>query len=57
MANASPIPSSSPILVVDDEQDIVLTLRDLLEADGHHINVASTGGTALECVNITRLVQ
>ena len=50
MANASPIPSSSPILVVDDEQDIVLTLRDLLEADGHHINVASTGGTALECV-------
>lgn len=50
MGNASPIPSSSPILVVDDEQDIVLTLRDLLEADGHHINVASTGGTALECV-------
>lgn len=54
MANASPIPSSSssPILVVDDEQDIVLTLRDLLEADGHHINVASTGGTALECVKL-----
>lgn len=52
MAIASPIPSSSPILVVDDEQDIVLTLRDLLEADGHHINVASTGGTALECVKL-----
>ncbi|GJL60603.1 MAG: hypothetical protein NPIRA03_34600 [Nitrospirales bacterium] len=52
MANASSIASSSPILVVDDEQDIVLTLRDLLEADGHHINVASTGGTALECIKL-----
>jgi len=46
----SPLPSPSPILVVDDEQDIVLTLRDLLEADGHRIDVALTGGTALECV-------
>src|SRR5680860_982431 len=50
MATPTPIPSSSPILVVDDEQDIVLTLRDLLEAEGHQINVASTGGTALESV-------
>ncbi|WNM61244.1 response regulator [Candidatus Nitrospira neomarina] len=54
MGHTSPIPSSSssPILVVDDEQDIVLTLRDLLEADGHNINVASTGGTALECIKL-----
>lgn len=50
MPTTSPIPSSSPILVVDDEQDIVLTLRDLLEAEGHQIAVASTGGSALECV-------
>ena len=50
MATTSPTPSPSPILVVDDEQDIVLTLRDLLEADGHQIDVASTGRTALECV-------
>ncbi len=50
MATTTPLPSSSPILIVDDEQDIVLTLRDLLEAEGHQINVASTGGTALECV-------
>ncbi len=52
MATTTPTPSSSPILVVDDEQDIVLTLRDLLQADGHHINVASTGGAALECVKL-----
>ncbi|HBP86628.1 MAG: PAS domain S-box protein [Nitrospira sp.] len=47
---SSALPSSSSILVVDDEQDIVLTLRDLLEADGHQIDVASTGGTALDSV-------
>lgn len=41
---------ASPILLVDDEPDIVLALRDLLEADGHRINVASTGITALEYV-------
>jgi len=47
-----PNPSSqtSTILLVDDEPDIVLALRDLLEADGHQIDVASTGVTALECV-------
>ncbi|PJA78102.1 MAG: Fis family transcriptional regulator, partial [Nitrospirae bacterium CG_4_9_14_3_um_filter_51_5] len=50
MLTTSALPSSSTILVVDDEPDIVLTLRDLLEADGHQIDVASTGGTALECV-------
>jgi PAS domain S-box-containing protein len=50
MTTTFPLPSSSPILVVDDEQDIVLTLRDLLEAEGHQIDVASTGGAALECV-------
>jgi len=42
--------SSSNILLVDDEPDIVLALRDLLEADGHQIEVASTGVTALEFV-------
>jgi PAS domain S-box-containing protein len=42
--------SSSNILLVDDEPDIVLALRDLLEADGHRIEVASTGVTALEIV-------
>jgi PAS domain S-box-containing protein len=41
---------SSPILLVDDEPDIVLALRDFLEADGHQIHVASTGVTALDYV-------
>lgn len=50
MPNTSSLSSSSPILLVDDEPDIVLALRDLLEADGHEIDVASTGVTALEIV-------
>jgi len=48
--NTSSLPSSSTILLVDDEPDIVLALQDLLEADGHQIDVASTGVTALESV-------
>jgi PAS domain S-box-containing protein len=50
LPNTSSLSSSSPILLVDDEPDIVLALRDLLEADGHEIDVASTGVTALEIV-------
>ncbi len=50
MPNTSSLMSSSTILLVDDEPDIVLALRDLLEAEGHQIEVASTGVTALECV-------
>jgi PAS domain S-box-containing protein len=48
--NTSSPKSSSTILLVDDEPDIVLALQDLLEADGHQIDVASTGVTALESV-------
>jgi len=48
--NSSSPKSSSTILLVDDEPDIVLALQDLLEADGHQIDVASTGVTALESV-------
>ncbi len=36
------------ILVVDDEQDMVTTLRDILEASGYHVEVASSGREALE---------
>lgn len=50
MPNTTSQTSSFPILLVDDEPDIVLALRDLLEADGHQIDVASTGFTALESV-------
>ena len=50
LPNTSSLTSSSTILLVDDEPDIVLALQDLLEADGHQIDVASTGVTALESV-------
>ena len=42
--------SSSTILLVDDEPDIVLTLQDLLEGEGYQIDVATTGTDALERV-------
>jgi PAS domain S-box-containing protein len=50
VANTSSLTSSSTILLVDDDPDIVMALRDLLEAEGHQIDVASTGVTALESV-------
>lgn len=43
--------SSTTILLVDDEPDITLTLTDLLESEGHRIEVASTGKAALACMN------
>jgi len=43
--------SSTTILLVDDEPDIALTLTDLLESEGHQIDVASTGKSALERMN------
>ena len=45
-------PKTSSILVVDDEPDIVLTLQDLLEGEGYHIDVATTGEAALERVKV-----
>ncbi|MCP4678522.1 MAG: response regulator [Deltaproteobacteria bacterium] len=38
------------ILVVDDEQQVRLMLRKKLEAEGHHVSVASEGGEALGIV-------
>jgi len=43
--------SSTTILLVEDEPDIALTLTDLLESEGHQIEVASTGKAALERMN------
>jgi PAS domain S-box-containing protein len=42
--------SSSTILLVDDEPDIVLALQDFLEGEGYQIDVATTGTEALERV-------
>ncbi len=50
MSHLFPPTSSSTILLVDDEPDIVLTLQDLLEGEGYEIDVATTGSAALERV-------
>ncbi len=50
MVNLFSPKSSSTILLVDDEPDIVLTLQDLLEGEGYQIDVATTGTDALERV-------
>ena len=49
MSNLSPN-SSSTILLVDDEPDILLTLQDLLKPEGYRIDVTSTGASALEAI-------
>ncbi len=36
------------ILVIEDEKDIVLTLREFLEAEGYEVQAAANGQEALE---------
>ena len=36
------------VLVVDDEQDLGLTLSEILEQDGHVVDCVTTGASALE---------
>ena len=43
-----PSQTSSHVLIVDDEPDIVLSLQDLLEGEGYRIGVANTGKAALD---------
>lgn len=43
--------ASATILVVDDELDIALLMRDFLEADGYAVLTASDGGAALETLS------
>jgi PAS domain S-box-containing protein len=43
--------STSTILVVDDDPDIGITLTDLLEGEGHKVQVVGTGGDALEKIH------
>ena len=38
------------ILVVDDEAEIALTLKEILRADGHQIEVAASGAAGLEAL-------
>lgn len=38
----------SSILLVDDDEDIILFLREMLEDDGHRVETSLTGREALE---------
>ena len=50
MVNRFSPKSSSTILLVDDEPDVILTLQDFLEGEGYKIDVATTGADALKRV-------
>ena len=39
------------ILVVDDEDNVLITIKAILEMDGHTVDIAQTGSEALEMVN------
>ena len=39
--------SGYEILIVDDEADIIQTMREILEADGHHVVSAASGSEAM----------
>jgi PAS domain S-box-containing protein len=41
-------PGACRVLVVDDEQDLGLTLSEILEQDGHIVDCVTTGASALE---------
>ena len=41
------------ILVVDDEDNVLITIKAILEMDGHVIDVAQTGAEAVEMINAT----
>ena len=43
------------ILVVDDEQEVLISLKDLLEQAGHEVVVAGSGLEALAILNETRV--
>jgi signal transduction histidine kinase/CheY-like chemotaxis protein len=45
---ATPEPRRSNILVIDDEASIIDILHETLQLDGHRVDTARNGGTALE---------
>ena len=50
MTRAAP---GARILVVDDEDNVLITIKAILEMDGHVVDIAQTGTEALEMVNET----
>jgi CheY-like chemotaxis protein/two-component sensor histidine kinase len=57
-AKAPDVPSTRPaarsILIVDDEEDVIMTLQDILEFDGHAVVTASSGGAAMKALDEQR---
>ena len=45
--------SPARILVADDEENVAVTIRAILEMDGHTVDVAFTGEEAIERVKAT----
>src|SRR5438552_1583516 len=41
-------PSGHTILVVDDQEEVLISARRLLEREGHHVLTAESGARALE---------
>lgn len=39
--------SRSHILIIDDEEDVITTMREILESDGHDVTTANSGTEAL----------
>ena len=50
MTTESPPTSTPAILIVDDDPDIGISLTDLLEREGHYVEVVGTGAEAIERV-------
>ena len=50
MTTAAP---GARILVVDDEENVLLTIKAILEMDGHQVDVAQSAPEAIERVNAT----
>src|SRR6476660_1480220 len=54
MARRSKRPASThTILVVDDQEDSIVSVRRLLEREGHSVLAATSGGAALEILRDT----
>ncbi len=45
---------SGPILVVEDDPDILTTVADILEQEGYRVEMAANGAEALEAVDRVR---
>jgi DNA-binding response OmpR family regulator len=45
--------NKTKILIIEDDEDILFTLRDYLELEGYHVLTAGNGFEALELLKVT----